>query len=186
MDDKTFIPSSSSSRIMYVHYKDWTTSIIVRVSGTEKQLYTLYGNGCGRQLTVTDASDQQIGLTKIHAISSRIDVETRSESGTRNTFEMRNDKVVVGSPRYTSEAFAGQVMTWKNKALSSKIIYTLIDGQGTTFAHFESSPKSKVGTMEILNNVAMDDQVNEIVVTLLTLLYRKLQAIRTGTLVAIT
>ena len=176
---------SGSSSTFEVHYKDWTSKLSVHPSGTDQQLYFMNTKGCTRQYTITKGSDQLIGSFKLHTISSRIDVETRSEEGIGNTFELRNDKILVGSPRYTSPAFDKQLMVWKNKAMSSKIIYTLIDGNGQALANFESSPKTKIGKLEILDVVVGNDKINEIVVTLLALLLRKLQTIQASTIVAI-
>lgn len=99
---------------------------------------------------------------------------------------MRNDKIMVGSPRYTSPAFGGQVMTWKNKAMSNKILYTLIDEQGLGLAKFESSPKTRIGKLELADTVTTEDQLSEIAVTLLTLLERKLRAIQISYIAAVT
>ena len=104
-----------------------------------------------------------------------------------NTFEITNDKILeLGSPRYTSPAFDGQRMEWKNKARSKNINYTLIDGQGLALARFESDAKTKIGRLEIVDAVTEDAKTNEIVVTLLTLLVRKLTTIEVGTIVAVT
>ena len=77
-------------------------------------------------------------------------------------------------------------MEWNNKAKSRNIIYILIDGQGLALARFENDPKTKNGRLEIINAVTEDVQINEIVVTLLTLFVRKLTTIEVGTIVAIT
>lgn len=176
---------SSSVRTMDVFYKNWMSVIVVSAPGMIQPLYTLSASRCGRQLTILDATDQQIGTSTVHSTTSRIDVECRAENGVTNTFEIKNDKGIIGSPRYTSPAFGGQQMTWKNKAMSYKIIYTLVDEQGTKLAYFESAPKSKLGRLELLAQGMENDKINEIMVTLLSLLHRKLQTIWTSNYVAI-
>lgn len=92
------------------------------------------------------------------------------------SFKTHTGKMFGGSPKFDSQAFGGQRMTWKNKAMSSKIVYTLIDERGLALAHFESAGMSwkRMGTLQIVNQVTEEKQVDEIVVTVLTLLYRKL------------
>lgn len=108
-----------------------------------------------------------------------------SRSG--SSFEMHNSAGVLGgSPKFTSPAFEGQEVTWKNKGMSRRIIYTLIDGRGVAVANFESDPKSRIGRLEISGEVVSEEMMNEIVVTLLTLLVRKLKNIQAGYIAAVT
>lgn len=109
--------------------------------------------------------------------------------GARNndkTFEVRDDRKMLGSPTYVSSAFSGQQMTWKNKPWSNKIAYTLIDGKGLALAKFESSPKTQVGKLEITKEVSSMEQIDEIALMILTLLRRKLQAAESATIAAVT
>lgn len=104
-----------------------------------------------------------------------------------STFELHNSAGVLGgSPKYTSPAFAGQEVTWKNKGMSRKIIYTLIDGNGVAIANFESDPRNKIGKLEITGEISGEERLNEVVVTLLALLVRKLKNIQAGYIAAIT
>lgn len=94
--------------------------------------------------------------------------------------------VLGGSPKYTSPAFGGQELTWKNKAMSRKIIYTLIDGSGTAIANFESNPSNQVGKLELTEAIFGEEKLNEVVVTLMALLVRKLKNIQAGYIAAVT
>ena len=93
--------------------------------------------------------------------------------------------VMGGSPKYHSPSFDGTDVTWRNKAMSTKIVYDLLDGRGTTYAKFQSNPKTKIGTLE-LGDVTDEDCINEIVVTLVSLLARKLRNIEMSYLAAVT
>lgn len=72
-------------------------------------------------------------------------------------------------------------MTMKNKAMSTKINYTLIDEEtGMALAKFESAGMKwgkKVGRLEIAEETSLTGgQLDEVVVVMLTLMYRKLVA----------
>lgn len=102
-------------------------------------------------------------------------------------FEIHNTMGVFGgSPRYTSPAFDGEEVTWKNTAMSSKIIYTLIDGKGRSIARFDSNRKTQIGKLELMDEVSGEEKLNEIAVTLLTLLHRKMRAIEASYIAAVT
>ena len=184
--EKEWSATSSNTTIMDVHYSNWKQSVVITSSDTSQQLYTMKADD-HRNHTITNAGNQTIGSTCIHQWRARIDVRTLSSNGAEHTFEITNDKIFeLGSPRYTSLAFDGQKMEWNNKARSKNIIYTLIDGQGLALARFESNPKTKIGRLEIIDAITEEAQTNEIVVTLLTLLVRKLTTIEVGTIVAVT
>lgn len=186
MTDKEMSLSSSNTTVIDVHYSNWKKTIIATASGTDQQLYTTNAKNA-REHTITNASNQIIGSACIHQWRARIDVQTLGSNGAMNDFEINNDKILeLGSPRYTSPAFDGQRMEWNNKARAKSIIYTLINGQGLALARFESDPKTKIGKLEVTDAVSGEVQINEIVVTLLALLVRKLTTIEVGTIVAIT
>lgn len=98
------------------------------------------------------------------------------------TFTTKTSKAMgMGSPQYTSPAFGGKRMTMKNKAMSTKINYTLIDEEtGMALAKFESAGMKwgkKVGRLEIAEETSLTGgQLDEVVVVMLTLMYRKLVA----------
>ena len=185
MTDKDHLATSSNNRVMDVHYSNWKTSIVVTASDPEQPLYTIKASNA-REHTITNDSNETIGTAYVHQWRARLDMKTLSSNGVENAFQIQNDGFLGGSPYYTSPAFDGQKMTWNNKARSSKIIYTLIDGQGPALARFESDPKTKIGRLEIVDAVTEYVKTNEILVTLLTLLVRKLQTIEVGVIVATT
>ena len=185
MIDDAYI-SNLSHPIMDVDYKNWRSSITVNTSNVRQPLYTLQAGGCSRHVTFTNGANEGIGTSKIHKWTNRIEVEIQNEQGSNVAFEMGNTKWFGGSPCYYSPAFNGELVTWKNKAMSSKILYTLIDGQGVSLAHFQSSPRTQIGRLELANIVTEEVKINEIMVTLLTILYRKVQTIQTSAIVAIT
>ena len=106
-------------------------------------------------------------------------------AGLDRAFEIHNSRSVLGgSPKYKSPAFGGNEMVWKNKAMSSKIIYDLIGSDGVALAKFQSDPRSKIGKLEI-GEITGEERINEVVVTLLTLLHRKMRCIQAGVIAAI-
>ena len=186
MDEQPSMSSVFSTRVLDVDYKYWRKNISITDSATGRRLYSL-GVDCRHSLlSAINEYGQAIGSSKVHSWSSRIDVQMTSTKDVSTTFDMRNRGILGGSPYYTSPAFDGQEMTWKNKAMSRKIIYTLIDGQGMALANFESDWKTKIGKLEVLPSITEEERVHEIVVTLLALLYRKLLSIQIATTTAVT
>ena len=183
MKDDVHIPNLSGP-VLDVDYRTWRRSITVNTPNVNQPLYALQTNGCSRHVTITKGPNDSIGISKIHTWTNRIEVEIQNEQG--NAFKMGNTKWYGGSPCYYSPAFNGELVTWKNKAMSKKILYTLTDSQGVSFAHFESSPRTQIGRLELADTVTEETKINEIMVTLLTILYRKLQNIQTAIIIAVT
>jgi hypothetical protein len=170
--------SASGSQTLDVHYRDWKSNIVVTDSAGQ-EMFSLNGSRSSLRLEIVNRNKQVIGYSKSDSSTSRIDVEINNATGARGAFEIHNSSCIFGgSPQYISPAFDGREVTWKNKAWSSKIIYTLIDGRGMAVAKFQSDPKSKIGKLEITDEVTGEDRLNEVAVTLLTILHRKLRNIQ--------
>lgn len=181
--------ASSTGNVYDVHYRNWRSDIWISKEHSTEPLYTLTGKYClsNRPCEITNSqTGQTIGTTKIHTMSSKIDVDMSSGSS-NESFEIKNDKKLcgIGSPRYTSPAF-GDVVTWRNTAMSSKIIYTLIGADGMGMAKFESNRKTKIGRLEILSEAVLEQgRLEEVMVTLLTILRRKMAAIEASYIAAV-
>lgn len=161
------------SQIFDVDYVNWRRSITI-LDPTGGPLFTSAGHRCKTDLEFTDRNGRVIGTSTRSKLSSRIDVSMTGQI----PFEVHNTVGVLGgSPKYTSPAFDGEEVIWKNTAMSSKIIYTLIDGKGRSIARFESNRKTKIGKLELMDEVAGAERLNEVAVVLLTLLHRKMRAI---------
>lgn len=169
---------SSSVLTLTVDYAAWRRGSTI-LDPTGQAIFTSHTNGSySTRLEVSNNRGQLIGTSKSSNWSSKIDVNL---PGTGQDFEIHNSgSVFGGSPGYTSPAFNGAKVVWKNKAWSMKIIYTLIEGNGQAVARFESNPKTQLGKLELTSEAVAggDQRMNEIVVTLLTLLQRKLRNIR--------
>lgn len=187
MSDEVSASIPSDTQVFDVHYKDWKTNIIISDASSGQQLYALDATKSSDRLAVVDQSGQVIGYSKTHSMSSRADFEIIRTTGDSNIFEMRDNKSMFGSPTFTSSTFGDESMTWKNKSwsMSAKITYTLIDGKAIALAKFESSPKTKVGKLEVIGSVTKKDELNEIAVMILTLLHRKLMGVEKATYVAV-
>lgn len=173
----------SGTRTLEVHYKTWDVRIQVIDPSTQQQLYSLSGDGLGTHIQALNAHGQVVGNGRTSHNHSSVTVDM---TGTGNPFSTHTGKSFGrGSPAYVSPAFKGQKMTWKNKAMSSKINYTLVDASGLALARFESAGMSlkRVGKLEIMESVTEQAQVDEIVVTVLTLMYRKLVAMNFAAIV---
>lgn len=169
------------SQIYEVDYVGWRRNIVI-LDPTGRPLFTATGHRCKADMEFADANGRVIGTTTRSKLSSRIDVAMTGQI----PFEIHNTMGVLGgSPKYTSPAFGGEEVIWKNTAMSSKILYTFIDGKGRSIARFESNWKTKIGKLELMDEVQGSEQWNELAVTLLTLLHRKLRAIETSTIAAI-
>ncbi|ETN37549.1 uncharacterized protein HMPREF1541_07171 [Cyphellophora europaea CBS 101466] len=165
------------SRTLEVRYHNWSMNMDVIDLATSQQLYTLHGGSLGGTFTCVNNANVVIGTGQTSLMRSNVTVSmTGAAGGIAGTFQTHTGKLLGGSPKFNSPAFGGQQMTWKNKAMSSKIIYTLLDENGIALARFESAGMKfkKVGKLEIVDAVTDQAQVDEIVVTVLTLLYRKL------------
>ena len=177
--------SASGSETFDVHYRDWKNNIVVTNSAGQ-EVFTLNGRSSSVRLEIVNRNKQVIGYSKSSSLSSKIHVEITNATGASRAIEIQNSNCIWGgSPRYTSPAFDGREVTWKNKAMSTKIIYTLIDGRGTAVAKFQSDPWTKIGKLEITDEVTGEDRLNEVAVTLLSLLHRKLKNIQTSEAVAL-
>lgn len=178
--------TSGGAQTLAVNYLNWNSSIIITDS-TGQQLFTSHRSRCSSRLEVTNQNGQLIGHVKGSKLTSQIDVNMQNTATGESAFEIHNSAGILGgSPKYTSPAFARQEVTWKNKGMSRKIIYTLIDGNGMAIANFESDPKNKIGKLEITADVSTDERLNEVVVTLLALLVRKLKNIQASYIAAVT
>lgn len=182
----TTIFTTNGPQSLSVNYGNWNFSIIITDSNGQ-QLYASHRSRCSSHLEVTNQNAQLIGHSKISRLSSQIDVVMRNTATGESTFEMHNSAGILGgSPKYTSPAFGGQEVTWKNTGMSRKIIYTFIDGSGVAVARFESDPASKIGKLEITEETVGEERLNEMVVTLLALLVRKLKNIQASYIAAVT
>lgn len=153
---------------------------------TGQQLYSLSGGSLGSTLTATNSANVVVGTGRTSCMTTSVTVTmTGAAGGAAGSFETHTGKLLGGSPKFNSPAFGGQLMTWKNKALSTKINYTLMGEDGLALAKFESAGMKfkKVGKLEIIDAVQDQAQIDEIVVTVLTLLYRKLVEMNTVALV---
>lgn len=176
--------SGHGSRTFEVHYSSWNIDMRVVDPSTSQQLYTLSGNGLGKTLTAINAAGVVVGTGRTSSMSSSVTINltgANNGGGGGATFETHTGKFWGGNPSYESPAFGGQKMTWKNKMMSTKISYTLIGEDGLALARFESAGMKwkRVGALEIVDAVQGQEKVDEIVVTVLTLLYRKLVAMNT-------
>lgn len=158
-----------------VHYRDWRSHTLVQ-DDTGVVIFTGQRDSMSSRLHVTDRNGDIVGESRTSSVTTRIDVELFSPTAPPITFEIRNH-ATFGSPRYPSPAFGGQEMTWKNKMMSKKILYDLTDESGKVYAHFESDSKTKIGRLDITNECFGADRLKEVMVTLLTLLTRKLRNI---------
>lgn len=174
---------ATSSVTFTVDYAGWRRSTTI-LDPTGQPLYSSHtSSSWSTRVEVSNKQGQLVGSSKSSSLSSKIDVQLTNQA---HSFDIHNSASIFGgSPGYTSPAFGGKVV-WKNKALSNKIIYTLIDDKGMGVAKFESNPRTKIGTLELTHEAVGQQRLDEIVVTLLTLLHRKLRNIEAGTLAAIT
>lgn len=177
--------TSASAETLDVNYLYWNNSITITDSNN-RRLFESHRSRCSSRLEVANQNGQLIGHAKTSRMTSQIDVAMQNTATGESAFEIHNSAGILGgSPKYTSPAFGGQEMIWKNKAMSRKIIYTLIDGNGMAIANFESDPKYKIGKLEITGEVSTDERLNEVVVTLLVLLVRKLKNIQASYIAAV-
>jgi hypothetical protein len=161
--------------IFEVHYKDWRSHTYVQ-DDNGVAIFTGLRESMSSRLEVIDRNGNNVGKSRTSSLSTRIDVELFNTTAPAHTFEIRNH-ATFGSPRYPSPTFGGQQMTWKNKMMSKKILFDLMDESGKVYAKFESAPKTKIGRLEITGGCFGEDRLKEVVVTLLTLLIRKLRNI---------
>jgi hypothetical protein len=171
------LSTNHGSRTLEVRYHDWKMNMTVNDLSTSQQLYSLAGPCLGGTITCVNSVNVPVGTGRTCLGRSSVTINmTGAAGGTPGTFETHTGKLIGGSPKFNSPAFGGQFMTWQNKARSTKIIYTLLDQNGLALARFESAGMKwkKVGKLEIVDAVTDEAQVDEIVVTVLTLLYRKL------------
>lgn len=168
------------NRLLEVHYSDWRHSITVVDPSTQRPVYTLRGHGWHVPYEIFNANGQLIGTTRTSSMSSKIEVDLTGRYGAPVAFNIKNDKLLgmAGSPRYDSPAFNGQSMTWKNTAMSRNIIYTLVEGRGMALAKFDGDRRRKIGRLELSAPDLDEAGMDEIVVVLLTLLKRKMNAIQ--------
>lgn len=160
-------------QVFEVHYNEWKSHIYIRDDrGT--QLFTAIRERASPRVEVTDRNGNMVGKSKASSMTTKITVELFNTAGSQQVFELHNH-ATVGSPRYNSPAFGGQQLTWKNKMLSRKILYDLTDDSGKLYVKFESDPKTKIGRLDVSEECMSEDRLNEIVVTLLSLLVRKLR-----------
>lgn len=173
---------ATSSQIYTVDYANWRRSVSI-LEPTGQPIFTTHSPGpCCTRLEISNNHGQVIGTSKSSNWSSKVDVQILHPA---QSFEMHNSgSVFGGSPEYTSPAFNSQKVVWKNKAMSRRIIYTLVDSKGQGVARFESDPKSKFGKLELTHEAVEEQRLNEIVVTLMTLLHRKLRNIRSSEIAA--
>lgn len=173
---------ATSSVTFTVDYAGWKRSTTI-LDPTGQPLYASHSSSSwSTRLEISNKQGQLVGASKSSSLSSKIDVQLSNPS---QSFDMHNSASIFGgSPGYTSPAFGGKVV-WKNKAWSNKIIYTLIDDKGMGVARFESNPKTKVGTLELTREAAGQQRLDEIVVTLVTLLHRKLRNIEASYIAAV-
>lgn len=167
---------ASSVLTLDVDYAGWRRSTTI-LDPTGQALFKSHSSSsCSTRLEVSNNRGQLVGTSKSSNFSSKIDVNL-NDSG--NSFEIHNSASIFGgSPGYTSPAFNGGKVVWKNKAWSQKIIYTLIDEKGQGVAKFESNPRTMIGKLELTQEAVGEQRINEVVVTLLTLLHRKLRNIQ--------
>jgi hypothetical protein len=174
-----------NSVVYEVHYKTWNIAMRVVDPNTQQEIYTLTSGGAlGNDTQIVNSRNQVVGNGRASHWKTGIKMEMRETDGHSTipgTFETKTGKALgFGSPSFVSPAFGGQKMTWKNKAMSTKIHYTLIDERGVALAQFQSAGMKwkTVGHLEIMTgDVPMGDaQIAEIVSTVLTLTYRKLVA----------
>ena len=184
MDYQSDIPHSGTrydSQIFEVHYANWRHTIMIIDPATNQITYTLSGNRTHN--SITNSQNQNIGTSKTSSMTSKVTVTMSNNS----TFDIHNDKFLgFGSPTYTSPALSGQDVIWKNRARSRQIHYTLIDGSGLALAKFEGDVRTKIGKFEIAPGVGLgQNQIEEVVVVLLTLLRRKMRAIQSANSAAV-
>jgi hypothetical protein len=178
--------NSSNTRTLEVRYTSWDVKIeVIDNTMGGQTLYRLSGSSLGTELTALNGSGQLIGMGKSSHWKTGVSISLAGNNGA--TFETSTGKSFGrGSPSYVSPAFGGQKMTWKNKAMSTKIIYTLLDERGMALARLESAGMkwTKPGKLEIMEDLMMDEaKRDEIVVTVLTLMYRKLVQNNTAAIV---
>lgn len=169
-----------------IHYKTWNIAMRIVDAQTKQQLYTLTSGGAiGQDTQVTDSANRVIATGYASHWKTGVKMQMHETGGHTipGSFETHTDKMLgFGSPSFVSPAFGGQKMTWKNKALSTKIHYTLIDERGIALAQFQSAGMKwkTVGTLQIMvgeaGGMIGEPQIAEIVSTVLTLMYRKLVA----------
>lgn len=70
--------------------------------------------------------------------------------------------------------------------MSTRIIYTLVDNKGMGVAKFESDPRTQIGKLELTHEAVEEQRLNEIAITLLTLLHRKMRNIEASWVAAVT
>jgi hypothetical protein len=179
--------SISGSQTLSIHYRAWSSHVIVRDSAGNELFTSSVPGAYSTHLTFYNRHGKIIGTSKSSTFSSKITVDIVDPVS--QSFEMHNSAGILGgSPKYMSAAFDGKELTWRNKALSTKIIYELQCAKGKgdkALARFQSDPFTKVGTLEV-GDVQGEERLNELVVTLLTLLHRKLRNIQISNSVVIT
>lgn len=174
---------TSSVMTFEVDYAGWKRYTTIR-DPTGQAIFTSHTpSSCSTRLQVEDNRGQTIGSSKSSNLSSKIDVNM-NDSG--KSFDIHNSASIFGgSPGYTSPAFNSAKVVWKNKAWSTKIIYTLIDGNGQAVARFESNWRTQIGKLELTHEAVSEQRINEVVVTLLSLLHRKLRNIEMANYAAV-
>jgi hypothetical protein len=174
---------SSNTRTLEVRYTSWDVKI--EVLNANQTLYRLSGSCLGTELTALNGAGQLIGHGKSSHCRTGVTISLAGNHGA--TFTTDTGKSFGrGNPAYVSPAFGGQKMTWKNKAMSTKIIYTLLDERGLALARFESAGMKwkKPGKLEVMEELLADQaKMDEIVVTVMTLMYRKLVQNNTAAIV---
>ena len=177
--------STTGSQTLDVHYRHWGSHVVVTDSAGQ-ELFVSQARSCtSTRLEILNRNKQLIGTSKCNDFTSKITIQMDTGAGLDRAFEIHNSRSVLGgSPKYKSPAFDGNEMVWKNKAMSSKIIYDLIGSDGVALAKFQSDPRSEIGKLQI-GEITGEERIDEVVVTLLTLLHRKMRCIQAGLIAAI-
>jgi hypothetical protein len=174
------------SRTLEVRYHNWNMNFDVTDLSSGQHLYTLNGGDLGGTFRCVNNNNILIGTGKTSCMTSSVTINmTGAAGGPTGSFSTHTGKMFGGSPKFNSPAFGGQQMAWKNKAMSTKIIYTLLDQSGMALARFESAGMKwkKIAKLEIVDQIQDQAQIDEIVLTVLTLVYRKLVANNTAAIV---
>lgn len=175
---------ATSSQTFTVDYAHWRRHISI-LDPTGQPLFTSHSpSSYSTRLEISNNHGQVIGTSRSSNLTSKINVHLTNPA---QSFEIHNSASVFGgSPGYTSPAFNSEKVVWKNKAMSSRIIYTLVDNKGMGVAKFESDPRTQIGKLELTHEAVEEQRLNEIAVTLLTLLHRKMRNIEASWVAAVT
>ena len=178
-----------ATRTYEVRYKTWNVAMsVVDPTTPDQPLYTLTSNGAlGNSTEIRDSTGSIVAQGYASSWKTGVKMTMLSSDKTTSTFETKTTKSMgMGSPQYHSPAFGGQQMTLKNKAMSTKYNYTMIDEQSNAVAKFESAGMKwkTVGKLEVMSDmVTSQQQMDEIVATMLTLTYRKMVQANTAAVV---